>query len=119
MQQWAKSKILRQPSYCRMTARAIIWFTSYFPNLSFFQLTAQGGLPENPGTIFYETFVQTENSCCVCHDFHWLLVATKLLTAKLHARYVKELDILESSELESDVVLPTAQPWQQESAYYL
>jgi len=35
---------------CRITSRAVIWFTPYFPNLSFFQLTAQGGLPENPGT---------------------------------------------------------------------
>ena len=26
----------------------------------------------------------------VCHDFHWLLAATKLLTAKLHSRYMKE-----------------------------
>ena len=26
----------------------------------------------------------------VNHDFHWLLIATKLLTAKLHSRYVKE-----------------------------
>jgi len=29
------------------------------------------------------------------HDFHWLLVATKLLTAKLHSHYVKESEILE------------------------
>ena len=33
----------------------------------------------------------------VSHDFHWLLFATKLLTTKLHSRYVKESesDILE------------------------
>jgi len=31
------------------------------------------------------------------HDFHWLLVATKLLTAKLHSCYVKE------SELASEI----------------
>jgi len=29
----------------------------------------------------------------VYRDFHWLLVATKLLTAKLDARYVKESEI--------------------------
>jgi len=28
----------------------------------------------------------------VYHDFHWLLVATKLLTAKLYSLYVKELE---------------------------
>jgi len=39
------------------------------------------------------------------HDFQWLLVATKLLTAKLHSRYVKEL---ESEILErSDILSPT------------
>ena len=27
----------------------------------------------------------------VYHDFHWLPIATKLLTAKLHSRHVKEL----------------------------
>jgi len=36
-----------------------------------------------------------------------LLVATKLLTAKLHSRYVKESEILEWS----DVLPPTLQPW--------
>jgi len=34
---------------CRITARAVIWSTSYFPNVSIFLLTALGGLPENPG----------------------------------------------------------------------
>jgi len=41
----------------------------------------------------------------VHHDFHWLLLATKLLTAKLHSRYVKELvsesEILERPESEN------------------
>ena len=35
---------------CRLTARAVIWSTSCFPNVSIFLLTALGGLPENPGT---------------------------------------------------------------------
>ena len=41
--------------------------------------------------------------------FHWLLVATKLLTAKLHSCYAmeSESDILERSELESDILTPT------------
>jgi len=34
---------------CRITARAVIWSTSYFPNVSIFLLTALGGLPENSG----------------------------------------------------------------------
>ena len=29
----------------------VIWFTPCFSNLSFFQVTAQGGLPENPGNV--------------------------------------------------------------------
>jgi len=36
----------------------------------------------------------------VYHDFHWVLVATKFLAAKLHPLYVKESEILERSELE-------------------
>jgi len=37
----------------------------------------------------------------VCHDIHWVLVATKLLTAKLHSFYVNESksEILKRSEL--------------------
>ena len=34
---------------CRITALAVIWFMSYFPNCSIFLLTALGGLPENLG----------------------------------------------------------------------
>jgi len=30
---------------CRITAWAVIWSTSYFPNVSIFLLTALGGLP--------------------------------------------------------------------------
>jgi len=37
---------------CHITARAVIWSKSYFPNVSIFLLTALGGLPENPGRIF-------------------------------------------------------------------
>ena len=39
----------------------------------------------------------------VYHDFHWLLVATKLLAVRLHSRYVTESvsDILERLELVS------------------
>jgi len=36
---------------------------------------------------FFETFIETYNSCCVPR---FPLIATKLLTAKLHSRYVKE-----------------------------
>ena len=34
---------------CRITARSVIWSTSYFPKVSIFLLTALGGFPENPG----------------------------------------------------------------------
>jgi len=37
----------------------------------------------------------------VQHDFRWLLIATKLLTAKLFSLHVKELEILEKLESES------------------
>jgi len=42
-----------------------------------------------------------------------LLIATKLLTAKLHSRFVKKSvsEIAERSELESDILPPTPQPW--------
>ena len=42
----------------------------------------------------------------VYHDFHWLFFATKLLTANLHSCYAKESEseILERSELESDIL---------------
>ena len=32
-------------------AWAVIQFTTYFSDLSFFQLTAQGGFSENPGMV--------------------------------------------------------------------
>jgi len=50
----------------------------------------------------------------VHHDFHGLLVAMKLLTATLHARYVKESvsesKVLERSVLESDSDILTPTP---------
>ena len=47
----------------------------------------------------------------VYHDFYSVLVATKFLAAKFHSLYVKESEILERSELESDISPPTPQPW--------
>ena len=44
----------------------------------------------------------------VYHDFHWLLIATKFLTAKLHSLYVRESEILERLE---SILPPTPQPW--------
>ena len=41
------------------------------------------------GTTSFETFNETDNSS-VHHDFHWLVFAAKLLTAKLPSRYVKK-----------------------------
>jgi len=35
----------------------------------------------------------------VHHDFHWLLLATKLLTAKPHSRYVEELELVSEPEI--------------------
>jgi len=42
-----------------------------------------------------------------------VLVATNFLVAKLHSLYVKESEseILERSELESDILPTTRQPW--------
>jgi len=42
-----------------------------------------------------------------------VLLATKFLVAKLNSLYVKELgsEILERSELESNILPPTPQPW--------
>jgi len=44
-------------------------------------------------------------------DFHWSLVATKLWTAKVHSRYVKESEWEVLERLESDILPPTPQPW--------
>jgi len=45
-----------------------------------------------------------KHNSAVYHDFHWLLVATKLFTAKHHSCHVRELEseILERSELDSE-----------------
>jgi len=53
-----------------------------------------------------------------------VLVGTKFLAAKLHSLHVKksEWEILERSELESDILPPTAQPWMpylNDGLYYL
>jgi len=40
-----------------------------------------------------------------------LPIATKLLTAKLHFLYVKELELEILGRLESDILPPTLQPW--------
>jgi len=44
---------------CCMTARAVIWSTSYFANVSIFLLTALGSLPENPGTTKVVTYLRS------------------------------------------------------------
>ena len=52
----------------------------------------------------------------VHHDFHWLVFATKLLTAKLHSRYIKKLVSgnfeSQESELETNILPLTPQPCQ-------
>jgi len=59
------------------------------------------------GTISFETFVETELSCCVRFPL--------ILTGKFHSLYVKELEseILESRSRESEsyILPPTPQPW--------
>ena len=47
----------------------------------------------------------------VYHDFYRLLVATKLLTAKLHSCYAKGSEILGRSQWESFILSPTPQPY--------
>ena len=51
------------------------------------------------------------------HDFHLFLVATKLLTAKLHLPHAKASEILERSELQSEILLPIPQPCVQQTLY--
>jgi len=66
------------------------------------------------GTVCFEIFMKLR-ILAVYHDFHWLLLATKFLTAELHSSYAKksESEILErsESEFESDILSPTPQPW--------
>jgi len=49
----------------------------------------------------------------VYHDLQWVFAGTKFLAAKLRSLFIKESEseILEISELESDILTPTAQPW--------
>ena len=63
----------------------------------------------------------------VYHDFHWLLVATTLLTVQLHSCYVKESESENFKKVgvgdfgkarvrnleRSDILPPTLQPWLQ------
>ena len=66
------------------------------------------------GTISFQTFVETESSCCAPRF-------PLILTAEFHSLYVKESgseilersesEILESRESESDISPPTPQPW--------
>jgi len=50
------------------------------------------------GYHFFWNFTETENSCCVPRFPLMAIVATKLLTAKLHSRYAKEQDRNQGSE---------------------
>jgi len=52
---------------CRIKTLAFIWFPYYFPNLSFVQLTAQGGLPENPGKNIVI-------DCCILVEQHFVAI---------------------------------------------
>jgi len=59
------------------------------------------------------TLLYTQRILAVYHDFHcfhWLLVARKLLTTKLNSCYDKVSEILERSELVSDILHLTPQP---------
>ena len=57
---------------CRRTARAVFWFTSYFPNLLFFQLTTQGDFWKTPvpcvKVLRFKTYwkIFRCKSVCVC-----------------------------------------------------
>ena len=58
---------------------------------------------------FFWNFCWNGGLLPVRHDFHWLLFAAKLLTAKLHSLCVEES---QSGILEwSDILPPTPQPW--------
>ena len=73
----------------------------------FLHHTPKLGIPIECYYFFWNFY--WNRSLAVYHYFHWLLVATKFLTAKLHSRYVKELvsEILERS----DILSPTPQPY--------
>jgi len=43
--------------------------------------------------LFILKLVLKQKILAVRHDFHYLLVAAKLLTAKLHSRYVKDSEV--------------------------
>jgi len=58
----------------------------------------------------FSNFIETVNFCCAPR-FLVIACCYKLLIAKLHSRYVKESEIFERLELDSDILSPTPQPW--------
>jgi len=55
-------------------------------------------------TQFLLKLLLKQKIVAVHHDFYWLLVATKLLAAKLHSRYVKKSEILERPDIPDSAV---------------
>jgi len=84
-----------------------------FNRITFLHHTPQSEIPVEI-VQFLLKFLLKQRILAVCHDFHWLLVATKLLTAKLQSCYVKESEILKWSE--TDILPPIPQPWLQPPA---
>ena len=71
-------------------------------------------------TISFGTFILQKVLAVHC-DFHWLLVATKLLTAKLHSLHVKEADseILEAVSWSQTFNLRICNPGKISGNFYL
>jgi len=82
------------------------------PTGSLWHHTPKLGLPVESAQFLIKLLLK-QRILAVYLDFHWVLIATKFLVAKLHLLYVKESgsEILERSELESNILPPTPQPW--------
>jgi len=74
------------------------------PIESFLRHTPKLGIPVEMPQFPFKLLLK-QRFLATYHDLHWLLIATKLLTAKFHSLYVKS-GILERS----DMFPPTPQP---------
>ena len=86
---WSRNRI---PKNSRSRCRSRILCPTLTPDVQlnhFLHHTPELGIPIEMVQIVFKLLLK-QWILALYHNFHWLLVATRLLTAKLHSRYVKE-----------------------------
>ena len=79
---WSRNRIFL--SYCGSPIESFFTSHSQVRNLAYIEMVQ----------FLFKHLLLKQIILAVYLAFHWLLVATKLLTVKLHSRYVEESDIL-------------------------